>query len=605
MPDDSRHAFSKAKDCNIGSKPPSEEIFATQIWNEMRSEVLSQKWGNPSSKNADMNFPDLNLKALGLQTVSSESFFLFSGSAAVLLQSSKLPYSCPDGSHFVRVGNCSGGSVEIHYGVHQDQRYTMNSCGNGGDFGEFYASEADGKNYSDYHYRLANGDMETVYHSRNGQDEAVRKLRFSRSSDGSISYSSVSPKRPSDNFTLFKQASERHASAIILSPSGESTLKVHYSDNELIKCSRDKLLSALEKDHTDGWTWAKLQVNMMRLETTRLSQLEEIAVRNGQTGYNVKQVAARELTNTYTEALRLLQTEGKLKDKNSDTSLPWNRLAAACVEQIIDHASNPTEITQGIHPTCTAACLESRTYTRHPSKAAQLVVDLAISGTYSSAKSGLKIHLDPKSLQAHGDSQSYVPSDGMRGIASQLFELGALNLMYAKFKPELSYAQNEASDGASGDELSKGSKVIDDSPQSNHEWIMETASEIAGKKEPEWILRAEDLGKKFRHSVLINNEKDLENALRLAAAAGNYPLAIHVFTDHEPLYTESGERKLHKSGGAHIMCISGYQAGPPIKVEIDNQWGSKNDHLGNRALSLEETLTMMKNPFLTRILHKL
>ncbi len=79
------------------------------------------------------------------------------------------------------------------------------------------------------------------------------------------------------------------------------------------------------------------------------------------------------------------------------------------------------------------------------------------------------------------------------------------------------------------------------------------------------------------------------------------PVAILVFTDHEPLRSESGAHG-KVSGGAHILCISDYLPGREHCVELDNLWDSKTDHFGKRALTLKETMQLTNDPTLIRLL---
>jgi hypothetical protein len=162
------------------------------------------------------------------------------------------------------------------------------------------------------------------------------------------------------------------------------------------------------------------------------------------------------------------------------------------------------------------------------------------------------------------------------------------------------YSQGEPDEySESGDLLlNKRGEKLDDSPDSSPGWLQKAEKEIAGKESPAWIISATE---RDGESIMIGNEKDLEHVLQNAKSEGNLPLAILVFTDHEPLRAESGVYG-RKNGNAHILNISNYVPGNERCVFLDNEWDSKADHFYNRALTLKETFQLTQVPTMIRLL---
>ncbi len=576
------------------------EKLAQGIWTKMQEEKCSHSSGQPSNLAADFYFNGLNVRALGLKGLSNSDFIIYSGPAQVRLNQSELSRQDLDGSHFARIGDASGKSIEVHWGEMPDQRYTLAERADKNWTGNYIDRDADGKEYTDYHYRHSDGSLETVYHtSENTRDsDHPRKLLITNEPDGTTIKSSAGT-RPSDKFSLF--SNEKQEFAIALDGSGERSINLKFSQSPQISSARNALIQALHGRHTDRWTETKLKVDMMRIESVNLPAMQKIFIRAGEKQAQARESAENEVIGLYVETTKLATNTDQDKNTTAKLGIRDERLKIACAEQIIEHAANPTEISQGSHPTCAMASLETRIYSRNPSEAARMVADLASKNEYESTFSSIKTNIDSDSLAAHSDSKSYVPLDGDRGIASQIFEVGAANLMYKKEKQSMRFSQTEPKDEKdSGDVLYdlKGSK-IDDYPRNRQNWILDTSQEISGRHEYPWIIRAEDGIADSDRSIKVNSSKELSRQLEQASILGNFPLSAHVYTDHEPLYTESGDKKTHSQGGAHLLSISGYY---PTRgaVEIDNQWSSKHDHLGKSALSLENTVQLLKYPYWQR-----
>lgn len=599
---------SKQTETHDSLKSNSEDAgaVAESIWADMQKEKEDYSTGKPSSVKAEFNFPELNLSAIGLHAINERTMLLYSGAGRASLSMDQLKHLSPDGSRYGYIGGSGAGSLELHWGIRQDQRYMLTQRPDKAAFGNYFSAEEDGRIYGDYHFKLANGDLETVYHKAPNSAETERKIRFRLLRHGGL-LTVATGTRPSDHFALLKANKDAANEVCIIAAGKVTPAKERLSRDPLICAARDELLKAFDGRHTDAWTETKFKANMIALESIRMHEIQDQLMRQGTAAITAHSQAVQEIAGTYKQVNRLLKQASNFVDEQVSSIFGninmHGRQAASCAEQIIDHAANPCEITQGQHPTCTAAALESRLYTRNPSEAARFVVDLACTGTYKSTLDKTACEIDKPSISNYKDSVQLVPADGHRGIASQIFQVGALNLMYRCTQQPWIYSQREADDySETGDVLlnKKGDK-LDDSPWSKPGWLQRTEAEIAGKQSPPWILAATE---RDGRCIKIENEIELEQALQKAKVEGNLPLALLVFTDHEPLRSESGTHG-KESGGAHILCISDYLAGSDNCVCLDNQWESSSDHFAGRALSIKQTWQLMQNPAVVRFLHNI
>ncbi|HEY9755984.1 MAG TPA: hypothetical protein V6C97_12530 [Oculatellaceae cyanobacterium] len=173
-----------------------------------------------------------------------------------------------------------------------------------------------------------------------------------------------------------------------------------------------------------------LLTEMDKLEEPLKSQLKNYVVdfenRADKDGLSPKEVA-----DTYKQAERLLEA----KDDQLLPEEQRQRLAA----EVILHAAHPNEIDQGYYNTCNVTCLEKLIYSKHPSDAAKLVADVALTGQYR-AKDGTVVNLEPT---PHNDSKKYPPALGTRDHASEIFQVTAVNIHYQQTNSRIRYEQME------------------------------------------------------------------------------------------------------------------------------------------------------------------
>ncbi|MBX9725102.1 MAG: hypothetical protein K2X81_27105, partial [Candidatus Obscuribacterales bacterium] len=131
------------------------EKLAQGIWMKMQEDKQTHACGQPSNAPADFRFGELNVRALGLKGLSNSDFVIYSGDSIVHLNQCDLPRQEIDGSHYARIGDASGKSIEVHWGERPDQRYTLSERPDKNWTGNYVDKDADGKEYTDYHYRHA------------------------------------------------------------------------------------------------------------------------------------------------------------------------------------------------------------------------------------------------------------------------------------------------------------------------------------------------------------------------------------------------------------------------------------------------------------------
>lgn len=538
---------------------------------------------NGPKQNGDADLPGLHLNSLGMQYLTGSRFRVFSGPNYRSIELTELKKIDKDGSAFGRFhdGTRRG---EIHWGSNSEQRYVLRPC-----------ADKTWRGYSSY----------------SNDDDSVCSIQIMRDQNGksSLNYDNVRKisihdsertrcveaqgVRPSENFAL--RISGKNIYAAEISADGERIENSFFSQSKRIVEARTKLLNLITDLHSDSSSKYKMQADMMYLETQRLSQLQENLVRSGLAPVQAKGEAEREISGTYENAAKLVEFKTLIQDRTKIDGALENRLAVACAEQIIAHAARPTEIDQGNHPTCAAACVEVRTYMRHPAAAARLLADMAVNGYYRGSLTGKELQIDPISMLAHQEATRLVPQNENRGIASQIFQVAAYNMMYKLAGKDLEFKQEEINQlNPRGDHM-YGDRANTTVPVNHDNWVLDAYSEIVGRKEPSWIV-SQSWFHKFKaneRGLKVDSEEQLKDLIQTAARTGNFPLVICVDTRNSTFTMGSAKQDGSKNGGLHAISIVGIRGD---KIELDNQWGNEDDRLGRQALSIKEVFSMMNNP---------
>ncbi len=282
-----------------------------------------------------------------------------------------------------------------------------------------------------------------------------------------------------------------------------------------------------------------------------------------------------EIANTFKQISRLFNEMG------TGPLTPTERYRLA--QQVMAHASQPTGIDQGNHGTCSVNALEVRTYTREPSKAARLVVDVALSGQYASQDAKTTLSIDPK---PHGESKTSKP-DGSRDHASEIFQTTAINLFHKANGKNIRYEQHEPDEKNPDD---TGERLLDYTQQppkligSNSGLYAADCGKInhmiTGKKEEDVVLQHKDSGieGKIFGRTLFSSEQEFHKTLQRLKEQKKFPVILSISTYMEPFNTDAGGQLGTQNGGKHAVTITDFLPGPPPRVLVDNSMGDVLDH---------------------------
>ncbi len=371
---------------------------------------------------------------------------------------------------------------------------------------------------------------------------------------------------------------------------------------------RERLLLAMKNAGEDPATIARTRQEMEKFEA-RHTQLKEMYAKDGMSPAEAAKRAHTEIRSTYVHLCHLVEA-------GDNPNVPLSKADRAHIaEQIITQAADPSTISQGYHNTCNVTTVEVRTYMRNPADAAALVVSVAMTGQYT-AKDGTRVTLDKDSLTPHDSSKLPQPGDGQRSLASQLFEVTAVNIAYAKNNPKIHYVQTEPVAGETPPDT--GERLMDYSDSPPTEWrigaikrffgsaeaprrqpaltddnIIQAGDAITGTPKEKWYLvHQSQAGEK---AATVTSEQQMKVLLADAKAKGTFPITIKVHTMNEPFWSDSGSGQAGGSGGWHVVNITDYQPGPPAKVLVDNQWSSDADHLGAKPMLLRDLYASMQD----------
>ncbi len=422
---------------------------------------------------------------------------------------------------------------------------------------------------------------------------------YSRKADGSGGFVEThSGPRQEDNFELtFKDGK-----LLLADKAGEKAREV-LPANEEVKNERHKLFDLSREKITDPEKRAKYAADMLRFEE-RASK-------------NAPPLAPREIVAFYKQQERLLIATG-------DTPLSLqDRLKIA--EQSMSQAATPTSIDQGSHATCNMTTVEAVMYTKTPSEAMKLVADVALTGQYST-KDGTTVKIDPSGTDV--ESKNNPPLEGHRSHASKLFQVTAVNLYYQKNSYEYTNEKGEKVTAAPGKieftELApkpgaippvlSGDRLIDHStdpptmimenwkegipleaPGLADRALVDVPNMITGTKDSVLLINQRRMGQDREGAVVFTSEEDFVANLQKAKDNQKFPVILAVYAGQEPFYHDSGMGQAGGSGGWHVVTLTDFDPATG-KVQLDNQWGSKADHLGKKALTAHDLFRATNTP---------
>lgn len=317
--------------------------------------------------------------------------------------------------------------------------------------------------------------------------------------------------------------------------------------------------------------------------------------------------AAEQTAETYKQTARIFEASDnpKVPLKEKDRT--------AIAEQIIHQAANPTSIDQGYHNTCNVATIETKLYTVEPSRAAEVIANVATTGKHQiPGPPPLDVEVDPNSIKPDREARTNPPKDGQRSHASQIFEVAAVNSFYAYSNSlqnppgKIRYEQHEPGKAPdTGERLMDYSKnppvrirskdddgKLIDSPELTNDQLYFLEHQLRASN-PDGTYLSND--RRDFNSTFIENDKQLESELARLKEQGKLPVTISVHTDNYPFHSDGGESAGGK-GDWHVVTITDYHPGPPARAEIDNQWGSDDDRFGDRSLPVKDIFNAMRDP---------
>ena len=345
-------------------------------------------------------------------------------------------------------------------------------------------------------------------------------------------------------------------------------------------------------EHSKLESWADRTLREPELSKFKqdMVKFEERAAKDG--------LAHADVAMTYREIQRLTNATGE----TPLTTVERNRLA----QQVLHQAAVPTSIDQGSHNTCNITTVESRCYTRTPAQAARLVADVALTGEYRGTHDGTVVKQDPK---AHTQSLEWPTPDGARSHASEIFQVTAINLHYAQFNKvhgtNIRYEQVEPKPedkGDNGERLWNGTTETPDgkggfvrSPNMSEGQLTMVSNEISARPEQDVTLASAKWFSGTPENVTkIESKEELASKLKYLKEHGQLPIIIRVNTTAEPFYGDSGAGAAGGSGGAHVVTVTDFDEKTNM-VQLDNQWGTRNDHGSDKPVHIHDLFTAMQS----------
>jgi hypothetical protein len=292
---------------------------------------------------------------------------------------------------------------------------------------------------------------------------------------------------------------------------------------------------------------------------------------------------------------------------------PLNKAERISVaDQVLQHAADPTSIDQGANNTCSVTTVEARMFSKEPSKAAEMIRELSINGSYvTHGQPPVTIKLDREKLKAGSEESNNPPKDNERSHASKIFQEGAIAVSHerhgvtvrdssgkvvAEYPPgSVEYRKGEPDPGGkppddTGEQLidKKTGKPIQDAdrhdihgPCLDDDHIIDTYNDITGSEPPErgvYLVNENWVVGEGKHVERVKTEEDLKKQLEEAKGPpSKFPIIVGVNTGQEPFFTDSGGGDAGGSGGGHVVTITDYDLTTGL-VKMDNQWGKASDH---------------------------
>ncbi len=347
----------------------------------------------------------------------------------------------------------------------------------------------------------------------------------------------------------------------------------------------------------------------------------------------VPPLSQEEIANTYYQLDKLISTDNSILAQADRMKL---------AEQFIYKTSNPQTIGQGYFNTCNVTAeVENRLIQLHPSDALRMVTDVATTGKFITSDghivdmSAMNNVMTPfKGVVDNGFNPSNYSG---RDYFDQLFQTTSVETYWQTqssgvrptstveevragipFRPgDLRYEfSNEPGISKTGEVINnystnpptrqlapKPSTMIDPltgKPQVVVEWVpgeapnlsgeqmLQINREIVGHDDPSHMLaRNSDSA-----ATNVNSPEELAAQLKQMQQNGGFPATVFVDTRDALI---SGRPEDGGQGGAHVVNVQNvFEKDGKLYVEFTNQWSTANDHLGDRAVPVEDLYKAME-----------
>ncbi len=483
--------------------------------------------------------------------------------------------------------------------------------------------------------RDTNGDLTKVEYTRNGKvestytledvpgagkywketDAAGNKVGWHNEvrvdSDGSITKLQYSPDKTKD----WTGVKERPDGQII---SIDAVGREHVSEHDLV-AERARVKEFAEKQFGgDPERQARFEKWMNDFEANAAKRTPPLS--------------NEEIANTYYQLDKLIST-----DKSVLSQADRMRLA----EQFMFKTANPHTIGQGSFSTCNVTAeVENRFIQTHPSEALQMVTDVATTGRYITADghivdmTAMNNVMTP--FRIPGDNNFNTSTYSGRDYFDQLFQTTSVETFWqtqtngvrptstvaqlragSDFRPgDLRYEfTNQPGASESGEVINnyatnpptrqmvvKPSKMVDpltgkpaevyewvpgDTPDLNAQQMLQIDRQVLGYDEAPHILSRGDEG-----TTVVKSPQELSDQLRDLQKNGHFPATV-VVDSRDPML--SGRPEDGGQGGGHVINVQNvFEKDGKLYVEYTNQWSSEADHLGDRAVPVEDLYRAME-----------
>lgn len=340
-----------------------------------------------------------------------------------------------------------------------------------------------------------------------------------------------------------------------------------------------------------------------------------------------------EIANTYYQLDKLISTDKAVLSQADRMKL---------AEQFMYKTANPHTIGQGYFNTCNVTAeVENRLIQLHPAEALQMVTDVATTGKFITSTGSI---IDMTAMnnvmtpfKGAVDNAFNTSNYTGRDYFDQLFQTTSVETFWQTqsngvrptstiqevragnpFRPgDLRYEfSNEAGVSKTGEVInnystnpptrqvaSKGSTMVDPltgKPMVVREWLPAEAPNLSGQQmlqinreitgvvdPPHMLGRNSDSA-----ATNVTTADELANELRQMQQNGGFPATVFVDT-RDPLI--SGRPEDGGQGGAHVINVQNvFEKDGKLYVEFTNQWSAANDHLGSRAVPVEDLFSAMR-----------